>query len=120
MVRRLCQIANFLNHDLLRSRSFDYLLSSSAPLDLPPRWQVPTGLAKGLAPTMHLVVVALVKMQLTASGKSAECVSFTFRNVQMTLLKGPDALAARRAVASKLDHSAIRALRKPMHVDKPD
>ena len=65
---------------------------------------------------MHLVD-ALAKMQLTASGKSAECVSFTFRNVQMTLLKGPDALAARRAVASKLDHSAIRALRKPMHVD---
>ena len=68
---------------------------------------------------MHLVD-ALVKMQLTASGKAAECVSFTFRNVQMTLLKGPDALAARRAVASKLDHSAIKALRRPMHVDKPD
>ena len=68
---------------------------------------------------MHLVD-ALVKMQLTASGKAADCVSFTFRNVKMTLLKGPDALAARRDVASKLDHSAIKALRKPMHVDKPD
>ena len=38
----------------------------------------------------------------------------------LTLLKGPDALAARRDVASKLDHRAIAALRKPMHVDKPD
>jgi hypothetical protein len=68
---------------------------------------------------MHLVD-ALVKMQLTASGKSAECVSFSHNNVKMVLLKGPDALAARRAVASKLDHSAMKALRRPMHVDKPD
>ena len=67
---------------------------------------------------MHLVD-ALVKMQLTASGKSAEC-SFSHNNVKMVLLKGPDALAARRAVASKLDHSAMKALRRPMHVDKPD
>ena len=65
---------------------------------------------------MHLVD-ALAKMQLTASSKAAECVSFSHNNVKMTLLKGNDALAARRAVASKLDHSAIRALRKPMHVD---
>ena len=40
----------------------------------------------------------------------------------MTLLKGPDALAARRDVASKLklNRRAITALRRPMHVDKPD
>ena len=68
---------------------------------------------------MHLVD-ALAKMQLTASSKSAECVPFSHNNVKMTLLKGQDALAARRAVASKLDHSAIKAMRKPMHVDKPD
>ena len=48
---------------------------------------------------MHLVD-ALAKMQLTASSKSAECVPFSHNNVKMTLLKGPDALAARRAVAS--------------------
>ena len=68
---------------------------------------------------MHLVD-ALAKMQLTASNKAATCVPFSAYNVKMTLLKGPDALAARRAVASKLDHSAIKALRRPMHVDKPD
>ena len=68
---------------------------------------------------MHLVD-ALAKMQLTASSKSAECVSFSHNNVKMTLLKGDDALAARRAVASKLDSRAITALRRPMHVDKPD
>ena len=68
---------------------------------------------------MHLVD-SLTKMQLTASSKAAECVSFSAYNVKMTLLKGPDALAARRDVASKLDHSAIKALRRPMHVDKPD
>ena len=68
---------------------------------------------------MHLID-ALTKMQLTASNASATCVPFSAYNVKMTLLKGPDALAARRAVASKLDHSAIKALRRPMHVDKPD
>ena len=88
-------------------------------LDFPPWSQVPTGLSATLASTMHLVD-ALAKMQLTASSKSAECVPFSAYNVKMTLLKGPDALAARRAVASKLDHSAITALRRPMHVDKPD
>ena len=68
---------------------------------------------------MHLVD-ALAKMQLTASNKAATCVPFSAYNVKMTLLKGPDALAARRAVASKLDHRAIAALRRPMHVDKPN
>jgi hypothetical protein len=82
------------------SRSFSHLLCL---LNFPPWSQVPTGLSASLASTMHLVD-ALAKMQLTASSKSAECVSFSHNNVKMTLLKGPDALAARRAVASKLDH----------------
>ena len=68
---------------------------------------------------MHLVD-ALARMQLTASGQPASSVPLVYQGKRMPLLKGPDALAARRAVASKLDHSAIRALRKPMHVDKPD
>ena len=68
---------------------------------------------------MHLID-ALAKMQLTASNASATCVPFSAYNVKMTLYKGDAALAARRAVASKLDHSAISALRRPMHVDKPD
>ena len=60
-------------------------------------------------------------MHLTSIGKSALSVPFVYNSViKMTLLKGPDALAARRAVASKLDHSAMKALRRPMHVDKPD
>ena len=68
---------------------------------------------------MHLVD-ALARMQLTASGQPASSVPIVYQGKRMTLLKGPDALAARRAVASKLDHSAIKALRRPMHVDKPD
>ena len=67
--------------DLGLSRSFDKLLSSSASLDFPPWSQVPTGLPATLASMMHLVD-ALVKMQLTASGKSAECVSFSHNNVK--------------------------------------
>jgi len=59
-------------------------------------------------------------MQLTASGQPASSVPIVYQGKRMALLKGPDALAARRAVASKLDHSAIKALRRPMHVDKPD
>ena len=114
MVRRLHQSAISVN--LEASTSFSHLRRRSL---FPPWWQVPTGLAKRLAPTMHLVD-ALTRMQLTASSKAAECVAFSAYNVKMTLLKGPDALAARRAVASKLDHSAITALRRPMHVDKPD
>ena len=60
-------------------------------------------------------------MHLTSIGKSAASVPFVYNGrIKMTVLYGPDALAARRDVASKLDHQAIATLRKPMHVDKPD
>ena len=68
---------------------------------------------------MHLVD-ALARMQLTASGQPASSVPIVYQGKKMPLLKGDDALAARRAVASKLDSRAITALRRPMHVDKPD
>ena len=68
---------------------------------------------------MHLVD-ALARMQLTASGQPASSVPLVYQGKRMTLLKGLDAVAARRAVASKLDHRAIAALRRPMHVDKPN
>ena len=68
---------------------------------------------------MHLVD-ALARVQLTASGQLASSVPIVYQGKKMTLLKGDAALAARRAVASKLDHRAITALRRPMHVDKPD
>jgi hypothetical protein len=87
--------------------------------DFPPWWQVPTGLSATLASFMHLVD-ALARMQLTASGQPASSVPIVYQGKKMTLLKGDAALAARRAVASKLDHRAITALRRPMHVDKPD
>ena len=69
---------------------------------------------------MLKLVDALTGMQLTASDKAASCIPLEYQGKRMTLLKGDDALAARRAVASKLDSRAITALRRPMHVDKPD
>ena len=55
---------------------------------------------------MHLVD-ALARMQLTATGQPASSVPLVYQGKKMTLLKGDAALAARRAVASKLDHRAI-------------
>ena len=69
--------------------------------------QAPTGLTSGLARDFHLVN-ALTRLQLTASttngpsGNAAACVSFSHRNLKMTLFKGKDALEARRDVARKL------------------
>ena len=103
---------------LISSRPFNNVRQPSVPR-FPPWWQAPAGLPRTLAPTLHLVD-ALARMQLTASGQPASSVPIVYQGKRMTLLKGPDALAARRAVASKLDHSAIKALRRPMHVDKPD
>ena len=83
-------------------------------------WQVPEGLSRRLAPTLHLVDVAAC-MQLTAVGQVAAIVPFLFKQKQkMTLYKGEAALAARREVASKLTHSLIAALKRPRLVAKPD
>ena len=62
-------------------------------------WQVPEGLSRRLAPTLHLVDVAAC-MQLTAVGQVAAIVPFVYlKNKQhMTLYKGDAALAARREV----------------------
>tara|TARA_B110001452_G_scaffold60840_1_gene47490 strand:+ start:126 stop:560 length:435 start_codon:yes stop_codon:yes gene_type:complete len=73
-----------------------------------------------LASTFHLIEAA-TRMHLASMGQMATCVLFEYKKkTKMTLYKGDAALAARRAVASKLDHRAISALRRPMHVDKPD
>ena len=103
---------------LTLARRFDNVRQYSM-VDFPPWWQVPTGLSASLASNMHLIE-ALARLQLTSLGKVASSVPIVYQGKRITLLKGPDALAARRDVASKLDHRAIAALRKPMHVDKPD
>ena len=60
-------------------------------------------------------------MKLLSVGKMAAIVPFVFKQKKkMTLLKGDAALAARREIASELDHSTITALRRPRRVDKPE
>ena len=47
-------------------------------------------------------------------GEAAHCVPFSTRDhIKMTLYKGPDALAPRRAVAKALTPSLIKALQRP-------
>ena len=82
-----------------------------------PASQVPEGLSASLARVMHLVDVA-TRMQLAATGQVAACVPFLYKKKQkMTLYKGEDALATRRAVASKLTPSLITALQRPRRLD---
>ena len=60
-------------------------------------------------------------MQLASMGNAAHSVPFVNHNVKMTVYKGPDALATRRAVAKALTPSLITALQRPRRVDdKPD
>ena len=70
---------------------------------------------------MHLVDVA-TSMQLKSTGQGATCVPFVYQNKQkMTIYKGPDALATRRAVAKALTPSLITALQRPRRADdKPN
>ena len=71
---------------------------------------------------MHLVDVA-TGMQLKSMGQGATCVPFVYqKNTQkMTLYKGEDALATRRAVAKALNPSLITALQRPRRAtDKPN
>ena len=86
-----------------------------------PATQVPEGLACGLAPAMHLVDVA-TSMQLKSTGQGEKCVPFVYQKKQkMTVYKGPDALATRRAVAKALTPSLITALQRQRRADdKPN
>ena len=70
---------------------------------------------------MHLVDVS-TSMQLKSVGQGEKCVPFVYQQKQkMTLYKGPDALAARRAVAKALTPSLIKALQRPRRLDdKPN
>ena len=68
---------------------------------------------------MHFVD-ALARMQLIASGKTASSVPLKYQGTKMTLLKGDDALAARRHVASNITTTMLRALRRPVHIEKPN
>ena len=62
---------------------------------------------------MHLVDVA-TSMQLKSTGQGEKCVPFVYQKKQkMTVYKGPDALATRRAVAKALTPSLITALQRP-------
>ena len=66
---------------------------------------------------MHLVDVA-TSMQLKSTGQGEKCVPFVYQKKQkMTVYKGPDALATRRAVAKALTPSLITALQRPRRVD---
>lgn len=69
---------------------------------------------------MHLVD-ALARMHLAVEHNGeALSVPFSTKNVKMTLLKGPTALAARRHVASRLSESTIAALQRPLNPEAPD
>jgi hypothetical protein len=65
-------------------------------------------------------VEASVRAYLVGLGKPAASVPFVYDHAKMTLLKGEEALAARRHVASKLNHSAIKALQRARRIDKPN
>ena len=82
---------------------------------------MPEGLARGLAPTFHLIEAA-TRMHLASMGQMATCVPFEYqKKTKMTLYKGDAALETRRAVASKLTPSLITALQRPRRLDdKPD
>ena len=70
---------------------------------------------------MHLVDVA-TGMQLKSTGQGRTCVPFLIKGkTKMTVYKGPDALATRRAVAKALTPSLITALQRPRRADdKPN
>ena len=61
-----------------------------------------------------------MRTYLVGLGKPAASVPFVYDHVKMTVLKGEEALAARRHVASKLTDSAIRELRSARSVTKPN
>ena len=61
-----------------------------------------------------------MRAYLVGLGKPAASVPFVYEHAKMSLLKGEEALAARRHVASKLTESAIRELRTARRVDKPN
>ena len=63
-----------------------------------------------------------MRTHLVGSGNpAAMSVPFVYDHVKMTVLKGEDALAARRHIASKLTPSLINALQRPRRVDdKPN
>ena len=61
-----------------------------------------------------------MRAYLVGLGKPAASVPFVYDHAKMTLLKGEEALAARRHVASKLTDEGIRALRRARDVDKPN
>ena len=63
-----------------------------------------------------------MRTHLVGSGNpAAMSVPFVYDHVKMTVLKGEDALAARRHIASKLTPSLITALQRPRRVDdKPN
>ena len=59
-----------------------------------------------------------MRTHLVGSGNpAAMSVPFVYDHVKMTVLKGEDALAARRHIASKLTPSLITALQRPRRVD---
>ena len=59
-----------------------------------------------------------MRTHLVGSGNpAAMSVPFVYDHVKMTVLKGEDALAARRHIASKLTPSLINALQRPRRVD---
>ena len=104
--------------DISNNLPFDALRRSSPSFcRRPPYSQVPNGLSRRLAHEFHLVDVA-TRMQLIPMDKAAHCVPFSSRTgIKMTLYKGPDALAARRAVAKALTPSLITALQRPRRAD---
>ena len=61
-----------------------------------------------------------MRAYLVGLGKPAASVPFVYDHAKMTLLKGEEALAARRHVASKLTDVAITALQRARRVDKPN
>ena len=81
--------------------------------------KAPAGLACTLARTMHFVD-ALTRMHLVSVGQPVASVPFVYNGVKLSVLHGDAALAARRHVASKLTPSMIAALRRPVHIERPD
>jgi len=69
---------------------------------------------------MHFVD-ALTRMHLVSMGQPAASVPFGYqKKAKLSVLHGDAALAAHRHVASKLTPSMIAALRRPVHIERPD
>ena len=109
----------YISRDLTSGDRISHTAHNSIAISRGCSRQAPKGLPPALAQVLHLVE-ASVRAYLVGLGKPEASVPFVYDHAKMTILKGEEALAARRHVASKLTDEAITKLRSARRVDKPN